>query len=292
MARKRIYEYVFTPGTVGLGTVQVQDRINLEDFLAIYDTTTNTSIYNFGDSSQGGTASWSAGTIAGLPNGVAVLPGLDMRMDEASWSMVSGDHAEAGHPQNLLAHLLAVIGVKKEDVVSLGTVSAPLQARQILISEAMRPVGTTQEWRNRALYLPDADITQALQSVALIEAEDEREEALAIALSLREVLETDGKTAGLITPDRGLAERVSQELARLGAQIRLDGDAAIVEGVERLKGARVMATDLRASVSLILAALAAEGETVVSRVYHLDRGYERVEEKLRACGAQIERISA
>ena len=62
-------------------------------------------------------------------------------------------------------------------------------------------------------------------------------------------------------------------------------------GVERLRGAPVMATDLRASVSLILAGLAAEGETVVSRVYHLDRGYERVEEKLRACGAHIERIS-
>jgi len=65
-----------------------------------------------------------------------------------------------------------------------------------------------------------------------------------------------------------------------------------VTGVERLKGAPVMATDLRASVSLILAGLAAEGETVVSRVYHLDRGYERVEEKLMACGAKIERIKA
>jgi UDP-N-acetylglucosamine 1-carboxyvinyltransferase len=63
-----------------------------------------------------------------------------------------------------------------------------------------------------------------------------------------------------------------------------------VTGVDRLKGAPVMATDLRASVSLILAGLAAEGETVVNRVYHLDRGYERVEEKLSACGAQIERV--
>jgi UDP-N-acetylglucosamine 1-carboxyvinyltransferase len=80
------------------------------------------------------------------------------------------------------------------------------------------------------------------------------------------------------------------ELTRMGAKIEVHGGTATVTGVERLKGARVMATDLRASVSLILAALAAEGETVVSRVYHLDRGYERVEEKLRACGAQIERI--
>nr|WP_304504920.1 UDP-N-acetylglucosamine 1-carboxyvinyltransferase [Defluviimonas sediminis] len=80
------------------------------------------------------------------------------------------------------------------------------------------------------------------------------------------------------------------ELMRMGARIEVHGGHATVTGVERLKGAPVMATDLRASVSLILAGLAAEGETVVSRVYHLDRGYERVEEKLSACGADIERI--
>ena len=82
------------------------------------------------------------------------------------------------------------------------------------------------------------------------------------------------------------------ELARMGARIEVHGGTATVTGVERLRGARVMATDLRASVSLILAGLAAEGETVVSRVYHLDRGYEKVEEKLRACGAQIERVKS
>ncbi|HSL79437.1 MAG TPA: UDP-N-acetylglucosamine 1-carboxyvinyltransferase [Pseudolabrys sp.] len=83
-----------------------------------------------------------------------------------------------------------------------------------------------------------------------------------------------------------------QELVRLGAHIQLDGDTATIEGVERLKGAPVMATDLRASVSLVIAALAAEGETMVNRVYHLDRGFERLEEKLVRCGAAIERISA
>jgi UDP-N-acetylglucosamine 1-carboxyvinyltransferase len=81
------------------------------------------------------------------------------------------------------------------------------------------------------------------------------------------------------------------ELARMGARIDVQGGTATVTGVEKLRGAPVMATDLRASVSLILAALAAEGETVVSRVYHLDRGYERVEEKLSACGALIERVA-
>ena len=82
------------------------------------------------------------------------------------------------------------------------------------------------------------------------------------------------------------------ELMRMGAKIDVHGGTATVTGVDKLKGAPVMATDLRASVSLILAGLAAEGETVVSRVYHLDRGYERVEEKLSACGAHIERIAA
>jgi UDP-N-acetylglucosamine 1-carboxyvinyltransferase len=83
-----------------------------------------------------------------------------------------------------------------------------------------------------------------------------------------------------------------QELVRLGARINLDGQTAAIEGVDRLNGAPVMATDLRASVSLVIAGLAAEGETMVNRVYHLDRGFERLEDKLVRCGAAIERISA
>jgi UDP-N-acetylglucosamine 1-carboxyvinyltransferase len=81
-----------------------------------------------------------------------------------------------------------------------------------------------------------------------------------------------------------------QELARLGADISVSGDMAKVRGVPSLRGAEVMATDLRASVSLVIAALMAEGETVVNRVYHLDRGFERLEEKLGSCGARIERL--
>jgi UDP-N-acetylglucosamine 1-carboxyvinyltransferase len=80
------------------------------------------------------------------------------------------------------------------------------------------------------------------------------------------------------------------ELMRMGANINVQGASALVRGVPRLKGAPVMATDLRASVSLVLAGLVAEGETVINRVYHLDRGYERLEEKLAACGARIERL--
>ena len=83
-----------------------------------------------------------------------------------------------------------------------------------------------------------------------------------------------------------------QELTRLGARIELQGDTAFVTGVNGLHGAQVMASDLRASVSLIIAGLAAQGETLIGRVYHLDRGFERIEEKLSQCGACIERLSA
>ena len=83
-----------------------------------------------------------------------------------------------------------------------------------------------------------------------------------------------------------------QELVRLGADISLDGDTATIRGVETLTGAPVMATDLRASVSLVIAGLIAEGETIINRVYHLDRGFERIEEKLGRCGAVIERLSS
>jgi UDP-N-acetylglucosamine 1-carboxyvinyltransferase len=80
------------------------------------------------------------------------------------------------------------------------------------------------------------------------------------------------------------------ELCRMGANITISGHNAVVRGVDHLVGAEVMASDLRASVSLILAGLAARGETKVRRIYHLDRGYESLEDKLRACGADIERI--
>ncbi|MEO0672896.1 MAG: UDP-N-acetylglucosamine 1-carboxyvinyltransferase [Pseudomonadota bacterium] len=83
-----------------------------------------------------------------------------------------------------------------------------------------------------------------------------------------------------------------QELCRLGAEIQLNGDTATIRGVESLTGAPVMATDLRASVSLVIAGLVANGETVINRVYHLDRGFEKLEHKLSECGAEIERLSS
>ena len=83
-----------------------------------------------------------------------------------------------------------------------------------------------------------------------------------------------------------------QELQRMGADIRLESNTAICKGVKKLTGAPVMATDLRASASLVLAGLVAEGDTVVERIYHIDRGYERIEEKLSTLGAKIRRVPA
>jgi UDP-N-acetylglucosamine 1-carboxyvinyltransferase len=81
------------------------------------------------------------------------------------------------------------------------------------------------------------------------------------------------------------------ELNRMGANITIQGNIAVVRGVPKLQGAPVMATDLRASVSMVLAGLAAEGETIINRVYHLDRGYEHLDEKLKACGANVKRVA-
>jgi UDP-N-acetylglucosamine 1-carboxyvinyltransferase len=82
------------------------------------------------------------------------------------------------------------------------------------------------------------------------------------------------------------------EMQRMGADIRLEGNTAICTGVDRLTGAPVMATDLRASASLVLAGLVAEGDTLVDRIYHIDRGYQNIEEKLSGLGAQIRRVPA
>jgi len=83
----------------------------------------------------------------------------------------------------------------------------------------------------------------------------------------------------------------AQELTRLGADIRIEGNTAVITGRERLQAAPIMATDLRASASLVLAALAADGETLIDRIYHMDRGYEDIEGKLSALGARIKRIA-
>ena len=145
--------------------------------------------------------------IAHLPQGAVVLPGLDTLLDDPSYAALID---EPTHPQALLARLIKTIGIKRNDVVLL----RPAQPRDQLVSTALRPAATTELWADARLKLPASTIADALEGVTLIEAQDDREEALAIAVALRETLETPGRTAALVTPDRDLAERVTAELRR------------------------------------------------------------------------------
>ena len=156
---------------------------------------------------------------------------------------------------------------------------------------------------NEKLTSIGVTITSSVDGV-IVKGPDDRLQAIDVKTEIYPGFPTDlqAQMMALLTTADGtsvLSETIFEnrfmhapELIRMGAKIDISGGKAVVEGVNRLKGAPVMATDLRASVSLILAALAADGETVVSRVYHLDRGYENVEEKLSNCGAIIERIIA
>jgi ATP-dependent helicase/nuclease subunit B len=152
--------------------------------------------------------------IARLPRGAVVLPGLDHHLDPAEWALLGQEPGEPGHPQALLAQLLTRIGVAPDAVRPLGEPAPALKARELMLGEALRPAETTDRWQTRAERLPDTAIAEALADMRLVEAEDEREEALAIAAMLRETLETPGRIAALVTPDRTLAERVSSELGR------------------------------------------------------------------------------
>ena len=106
------------------------------------------------------------------------------------------------------------------------------------------------------------------------------------------MVDMSGKVILVTGATNGIGKVAACELTRMGADITVHGSTATVRGVSHLTGAPVMATDLRASMSLVLAGLAAEGETTVNRIYHLDRGYERLTEKLYACGARIQRQKA
>jgi len=162
--------------------------------------------------------------IAAAPQGAVVLPGLDQRLDERAWAQISiGVSADVepcfGHPQAALARLLPILGVRREDVVPLGDVTPALTARGAFISEAMRPADTTDLWLAHRNNMTDAELDGALSGITLIEASDEREEALCLALALREILEHPQKTAALVTPDRVLARRVKAELLRWNVEV-------------------------------------------------------------------------
>jgi ATP-dependent helicase/nuclease subunit B len=159
--------------------------------------------------------------IARLPRGAAVLPGLDPYLDADAWSMIPEREDEKlpghpGHPQAMLEQLLAAIGIGRAGVERLGQPAPALAARERFLSEALRPAETTERWAERAVTLPDDAVRDALAGVAVVEAADDREEALAIAAALRHALEDPAAHAALVTPDRTIAERVSAELLRWG----------------------------------------------------------------------------
>ena len=148
-------------------------------------------------------------TIARLPRGAVVLPGLDTELDSPSWTLIGGAEDEApasGHPQMAMHALLRRMGIVRDDVVALAK-STP---RARLISEAMRPSAATERWAER---IDEAARNPALENLAVIEAANAEDEALAIAVALREAVH-DGKTAALVTPDRALARRVGAALGR------------------------------------------------------------------------------
>ena len=156
--------------------------------------------------------------IATLPRGCVVLPGFDTQMDAESFAHL-GAGGEPGHPQHLLVRLVNSLTSDRQTIRILGQQTPALAGREALVREAMRPAATTHEWARVDERLPPATRQDALADMTLIEAEDEREEALAIALALRAQMESPTKTAALMTPDRGLAERVMRELARWGLHV-------------------------------------------------------------------------
>ncbi len=165
--------------------------------------------------------------VARSPRGIAVLPGLDVDLDDEAWASLEPDAgAEAdpvpSHPQYGLRLLLDRFGLTRADVALIGgDGGADAVARRRLLSEAMRPAETTEHWRGfaEAASAGAFDLDAALAGLSLLEARNEAEEAVAVALALREAIEVPGATAALVTPDRNLARRVAAELARWGIEI-------------------------------------------------------------------------
>ncbi len=161
--------------------------------------------------------------VLASPMGAIVLPGLDQGLDEPSWQLIRDGHAE--HPQFGFRHLLERLGLTRVDVRELpgGALQAPREARNRLVSEALRPTGTLAGWRAYAAATDKTAIGAGLGGVSLLEAASAEDEAEAIALILREVAETPGRTAALVSPDRLLARRVGIRLESWG--IRVDDSA-------------------------------------------------------------------
>ncbi len=166
--------------------------------------------------------------IAHSPRGGIVLPGLDLALDAAAWAIVSGrleagQEPSFGHPQAAMARLLPILEIERKDVRALGCADPIDAERARFVAEALRPADTTDMWRAYRRKMPQRSLAAALDGVSLIEAADEREEALCLAIAMREILETPGRTAALVTPDRELARRVRGELARWSIEVHDTG---------------------------------------------------------------------
>jgi ATP-dependent helicase/nuclease subunit B len=161
--------------------------------------------------------------IARAPQGAVVLPDLDLNLDDRTWAMIGASGGAsgglAGHPQALLHRLIGAIGVERANVIPLGSPPPPLAARSAFLSEALRPAESTDLWRERGWTLSPLALAAAFHAVAIIVADNEAEEGLALAIAMRETLETPGKTAALVTPDPSIARRVATELARWGVEV-------------------------------------------------------------------------
>ena len=169
-------------------------------------------------------------SIAHLPNGVVVLPALDRDLDSETWEHIDlpdnprdSSGTAPSHPQYGLKKLLDHLGSSRalQDIVHLGSTgeTVPMRLRELLISEALRPPQATGHWQDLMVRISGDQMQAALHNVVLVEAENERQEALAIALALRETLEEPGKSTALVTPDRNLARRVAVEMQRFGVDV-------------------------------------------------------------------------
>lgn len=175
-------------------------------------------------------------------HGAVVLPGLDFDLDDTAWRDVGETEREAGessftHPQTMLKRLLGILGVRRGEVIRIGAATTDLRARERLVAQALRPADTTDSWIDfRSGH--GSSFEAALRGVAFVEASNEREEAVALALYMRESLETPGRTAALVTPDRDIARRVAGELLRWNIEIDDSGGrplaATPVGGLARL----------------------------------------------------------
>ncbi|MGC2223569.1 MAG: double-strand break repair protein AddB, partial [Methylocella sp.] len=238
--------------------------------------------------------------IARAPKGAVVLPGLDLDLDDRAWAMIAGDpgqniEASFTHPQAALSRLLGLLEVKREGVVSLGGAIPNLVMRGKFVSEALRPAESTGEWIAYRGVVDANELDAALQVVSLIEAADEREEALALAIAMRHVLETPCETAALVTPDRNLARRVRAELLRWGVDAEDSAgeplSASPIGALARLAiacaASKMAAPDLAALLTHPLLRMGLSREEIARRATLLEIGLLR---SAGAAGCLAERI--